>query len=246
MAESFPSLLEYMVLGTGPFSITDQESHSIHQSGLQEEGDKRPDVHMVFYPGKGLPEDNYKYCIVSERMARYSGKDALSNEERVAGFILPGLLHPKSRGDVQLDKDNPFAPPLINPNYLKHPDDVEVLLRGIRYAERMLNASAFDFLGDVKLLRKVQNPPFEYGSDEFWRWFIREIPLTIYHPAGTCKMGGGRDKSRVVDPRLRVLGMTNLRVVDASIMPEVTSGNTNAPVIMVAEKAADMIKVDNE
>ena len=167
----------------------------------------------------------------------------------VAGLILPGLLHPKSRGEIKLDKNDPYNPPIIDPNYLSHPNDVEVLLKGIRIAERMLNASAFDFLkskGDVKLLGEIIDPPFEYGSDEFWRWFIREVPLTIYHPAGTCKMGRDGDKSRVVDSRLRVQGIRNLRVVDASIMPEVTSGNTNAPVIMIAEKAADMIKADSK
>lgn len=249
LAESTSSLLKYMLLGTGPLSITVQESHAFLQSGLQGKGDDRPDIHMVFFPGKANPKDLPKFCVNNETAANYFGGDARSTEERVAGSILPGLLHPQSRGDVRLNKDNPFGPPLINPNYLSHSDDVEVLLRGIRYAEKILNASAFDFIktkGDVKLLGEIKDPPFEYASDDFWRWYIRQIPLTIYHPAGTCKMGGSGDKSRVVDVRLRVQGIKNLRVVDASIMPEVTSGNTNAPTIMIAEKAADMIKADNE
>ena len=82
-------------------------------------------------------------------------------------------------------------------------------------------------------------------SDDFWRWVIARLPLTIYHPVGTCRMGGENDPSAVVTPRLKVKGFKNLRVADASIMPEITSGNTNAPAIMIGEKAADMIKEDN-
>ena len=87
--------------------------------------------------------------------------------------------------------------------------------------------------------------PFPFSSDDFWRWYISHLPLTIYHPVGTCKMGPEDHPSSVVSPRLKVKGFKNLRVVDASIMPEIVSGNTNAPVIMIAEKAADMIKQDN-
>lgn len=249
MIESHSSLLKYLVLGSGPLATTIQEAHGFFQSGLQEDGDKRPDLHMVFYAGKGEPEDSHKFCVAVETMVRVFGESAGSKKEVIAGLFLPALLHPKSRGEVHLNTAGKrYDPPVIDPNYLSNPDDVEVLLKGMRYAERMLNTSAFDILktnGDITLLSKLFDPPYARGSDEFWRWFIRQVPLTVYHPAGTCKMGGDKELARVVGPRLRVEGFKNLRVVDASIMPEVTSGNTNAPVIMIAEKAADMIKEDN-
>ena len=81
-----------------------------------------------------------------------------------------------------------------------------------------------------------------FQSDEYWECMIRQVATTVYHPSGSCKMGSANDETAVVDPELKVRGIKGLRVVDASIMPNVTSGNTNAPVIMIAEKAADMIQ----
>lgn len=84
----------------------------------------------------------------------------------------------------------------------------------------------------------------EFASDKYWECHIRTMSFTVYHPVGTCKMGPSWDRDAVVDPRLRVYGVTGLRVIDASIMPTIPSGNTNAPVIMVGEKGADLIKQD--
>ena len=245
---SFSSILKYLVLGTGPLSACPMEVHSFVHSGLQAEDDARPDLQIIFFSGHGT-EHFDKYCLSMKTVVTLGGEEAASDEERIGANFSPVLLHPKSRGQILLNsRKEPFAPPLVNPNYLSNPDDVEVLLKGVKHSVDMFNTSAFDIFkteGDVILLEKMEEYPHVKGSDEFWRWYIRQLPLTLYHYAGTCKMAGDGDPSRVVGPRLRVEGFKNLRVVDASIMPEVVSGNTNAPVIMIAERAADMIKEDN-
>ena len=154
-------------------------------------------------------------------------------------------MRPKSRGKVLLKDSDPSSLPLIYPNYFDHPDDVKVLVEGAKIGYEMSQT------GTMRLLNATLNengPPecLELGflSDEYWECQIRRYTMTIYHPVGTAKMGPQSDPMAVVDNRLRVYGIKNLRVVDASIMPTITTGNTNAPVIMIAEKASDMIKED--
>jgi choline dehydrogenase-like flavoprotein len=145
------------------------------------------------------------------------------------------LLRPQSRGSVQLASRDPAAAPLIDPNFLGDADDLQRLVRGFKIMRRILSQSALAGYGGREL-------PASAGakSDEQIEAFIRSRADTIYHPAGSCRMGNGA--LDVVDAKLQVHGVAGLRVVDASIMPRLVSGNTNAPTIMIAEKAADMIK----
>ncbi len=147
-------------------------------------------------------------------------------------------LRPCSRGYIEIKSADPFDYPAIHPNYLSDERDHEVVIDSIKVARRIAKSDA---LKPHILSEYVPGEAFQ--SDEELLEAARKFSQTIYHPAGTCKMG--QDELAVVDERLRVHGIAGLRVVDASIMPEIVSGNTNAPTIMIAEKAADMIRQDN-
>ena len=145
------------------------------------------------------------------------------------------LLQPKSRGKVTLASADPLAAPLIDPNFLADPDDVRRLVRGFQAMRRILEQPALAGLRGRELANSAG------ARDEAAiEAFVRNHADTIYHPVGTCRMGSGAND--VVDAQLRVHGIEALRVVDASVMPTIISGNTNAPVIMIGEKAADLVK----
>ena len=144
------------------------------------------------------------------------------------------LLRPQSRGTVSLASTDPAAAPRIDPKFLNHPDDLDAMLEGFKLTRRLMDAPAFTSIR----LRDLHAAGID--SDEQIRTELRNRCDTIYHPVGTCKMGS--DAMAVVDSQLRVHGVESLRVVDASIMPTLIGGNTNAPAIMIGEKAADMIR----
>ncbi|MES1929636.1 alcohol/choline dehydrogenase [Salinisphaera dokdonensis CL-ES53] len=146
-------------------------------------------------------------------------------------------LRPKSRGRIGLKSADPMADALIDPNYLDHPDDLAQLVKAVKIGRQILQAPPLAAHRDREL-----EPGPDVVDDAAIETFIRERAETIYHPVGTCRMG--HDDEAVVDDRLKVHGMQGLRVVDASIMPTLVGGNTNAPTTAIAEKAADMILED--
>ncbi|GBP30542.1 Glucose dehydrogenase [Eumeta japonica] len=155
------------------------------------------------------------------------------------------LLHPFSKGKILLRSKNPYDHPYIYANYFSDPRDLEDAVRGIKILTKITHTPYFKsingFLGRIKW--KPCNK-FELDSDDYWKCICVNLVFTIYHPAGSAKMGLDPNYS-VVDSRLRVHGVKKLRVVDASIMPSLSSGNTNGPVIMCAERGSDLIKEDH-
>ncbi|HYD95573.1 MAG TPA: choline dehydrogenase [Noviherbaspirillum sp.] len=215
--------IRYLLFRTGPLTTNAAEAGGFVRSGPDR---ALPDLQFHFTPA---------HLDEHARTLRHAAATMLGH-----GYALHVCdLRPKSRGYIALKSADPCADALIEPNYLSHPDDMEQLVRGVKIARRVLAAKAFDpYRG------KEMYPGEAVQSDEQIRDFIRRRAGTIYHPVGTCKMG--HDGMAVVDDTLKVHGMQGLRVVDASIMPTLVGGNTNAPTVMIAEKAAAMIVQERE
>ncbi|HET9663410.1 MAG TPA: GMC oxidoreductase, partial [Burkholderiales bacterium] len=155
-----------------------------------------------------------------------------------SGFsLLVRLLRPESRGTVRVKSADPLEPPAIRPNYLATRKDCDILVAGMKIAQRLIDADPMR-----RYVARMHEPTQPLASDDEWLHYLRARGGISYHPVGTCRMGN--DADAVVDERLRVRGIAGLRVVDASIMPTLVSGNTNAPTIMIGEKGADMILED--
>jgi len=160
---------------------------------------------------------------------------ALEKQDGMTVAVCP--VRPASRGTIMARTGDPTVAPVINPNYLSDPDDAQVLIAGMRFVRRVFEAPAIAQHSVVETL-----PGPDVQSDEALIDYAHRFGTTIYHPVGTCRMGDG--PAAVVDSRLRVHGLTGLRVIDASVMPTLTTGNTNAPTIMIGEKGAAMIRED--
>ena len=178
----------------------------------------RPDVQFVFMPGQRVPPPK-----IIDYGHGYSA--------------VAVLLRPKSRGTITLKSANPSDSPIIDPKFYSKEPDLDTLLWGLKECRRIIHGDVFN-----KYQPTETNPGQAIQTDKELKEYIRNSAGTIFHPVGTCKMGG--DDHAVVDNRLRVHGLKNLRVVDLSIAPRIVGGNTNAPAIMIGEKAADMIKQD--
>jgi choline dehydrogenase len=211
--------LQYLLFNKGPLCNSPIESNAFlgTESNLS-----RPDIQFHFAPL--YIGNDYKADIYNLKTLPFAN-----------GFgILVILLHPKSRGSVELRSTDPLEPPLIQPNFLQHENDKRTLLQGLKMAMAVADAPAF------RSVSEGLHHPLRSSTDESLMNHIRKSLETLYHPVGTCKMG--QDQMAVVDERLEVRGVSGLRVVDASIMPTIISGNTNAPAIMIGEKGADLVK----
>lgn len=237
--------MDYIMNERGPMTMHGVEGVAFVNTKYADPSGKWPDIQYHFSPSS-INSDGGEQIrkILNLRDGVYNTVyKPLANAE--TWTILPLLLRPKSSGWVRLRSNNPLHKPLIEPNYFAHREDMQVLIEGIKIAINISDTPAMRRFGS-----RPHSIPFPacrhvpFMSDEYWECAVRQFTFTIYHPTGTCKMGPTWDERAVVDPRLKVYGVSGLRVVDASIMPTIISGNPNAPVIMIGEKAADMVKED--
>jgi choline dehydrogenase-like flavoprotein len=207
------NLLQYVLWRKGPLASNLFESTAFIRSSVATD---RPDLQIVFQPAR-----------------RNRGTFPLPLGH---GFAISSVgLYPRSRGRIHLASADPGAHPRVDANFLADPADLQPLLSGLKLARRIFASAPFQ-----RFRAREVAPGPDTRDDAGLIDYIRRIAATAHHPCGTCRMGV--DAQAVVDPQLRVHGVARLRVVDASIFPHVVGGNTNAPVVMVAEKAADMIR----
>lgn len=207
------NVLEYALARRGPFSSNVFESNAFVRS---REGLDRPDIQIVFQPARRNPH-TFPLPIGH-------------------GFAISIVgIYPRSRGRVSLASPDPHTPPLIDPNLLGVPEDIEPLVRGLALARRIASAPSFARYRAVEVA-----PGPRVAGEAALADYVRRSAVTVHHPVSSCRMGSGADS--VVDPALRVRGIEALRVADASVFPSVVGGNTNATVVMIAEKASDLIR----
>jgi choline dehydrogenase len=212
-AEAFPNVVRYLISKRGPLTSNVAEAGAFVRTSSRAQV---PDLQFHFGIG----------YFVEHGFQQIKGH---------AFTLGPTLLHPFSRGDIRLRSSNPLDSPSIRANYLSDTRDMDIMLEGVKLSRELVATKAFDSYRGAEL-----HPGPTAKDDTALRAHIARFTETLYHPIGTCKMG--HDAMAVVDSELRVQGVEGLRVVDASIMPTVVGGNTNAPTIMIAEKAADLIK----
>lgn len=238
------SFTQFSTLGIGPLTMLGGlDGLGFINTKYANHSDDWPDVEMHFIPSCPSSDGGEAVRKAMGMRDEVFDRAYIPHLFDDAYSYYPVLLRPKSVGYIKLRSRNPHDMPIIQPNYLSHPDDVKVLVDSLKLSIQMGLSEPFQKF-KPKIWDKLwygcdQYPPY---SDLYLECLTRSYTATIYHPVGTAKMGLAHDPYAVVDPELRVHGIKGLRVIDASIMPKIVSGNTNAPIIMIGEKGADLIK----
>ncbi|KAI9008660.1 oxidoreductase, GMC family protein [Hyaloraphidium curvatum] len=227
---------QYDLFRSGWFSTTLVETLAFYNSGLPEE-----------YPSHPRCDIEYEQFPVSLGWVGLDAEAELIGDgtPRHGMSVMVTQLSPKSRGHVKVVSKYPTVPPEIHANYLEHPDDLEVLVRGLKNLRLVAKQEPLKSMIDSELYHaKIKDIDPLAQPDEYFAEYVRLSGITNYHPTSTCRMGRADDPNAVLDERCRVRGVKGLRVVDASSMPDIVCGNTNAPSIMIGERASDLIKED--
>lgn len=243
-AFTLPNIIRYFTEGEGPLTLFGAvEGLGFIKTKFANITDDYPDIEIHFLSGSVVADIGNSFRsnqgitdeLWEKVYAPYLGQDTFS--------LFPVLLRPESRGFIKLRSSNPYDAPIIDPCYLTKEKDIVTVVDAMKKCLALAQTPPFRRFGS-RLISDVFPgcETYKPWSDGYLACLARTLTYTIYHPVGTCKMGDPRDPSTVVDPQLRVKGVAGLRVVDGSVMPTITSGNTNAPIIMIAEKAADMIR----
>lgn len=236
---------EYFTIRKGPFT----EIGTVNSNGFINTLDVNgtyPDIQHVHY--RFPKSQEYLNTILSNFNLKDEFITALNTINAQFEIIMTfsTLLNPKSRGTIKLRSSDPLAPPSINTGYFTDPDDVATVLRGINKLQDLINTPAMQNTSAALVKFNITEcNPLPYPSDDYWKCYIKYFTANLWHPSGTNKMGNSTATGAVVDANLKVHGIQNLRVADASIMPTIPSGNTQCPVYMIGEKAADIIKAAN-
>ncbi|KAL5020209.1 hypothetical protein ScPMuIL_003101 [Solemya velum] len=241
VAEGLLSTLRYKLFGTGYYN-TPGRTEALAAFRLDKK-QKSPDVQYQLFSSQFRFWDDISFFQYVD--AKVISECETDRPGHGFTIYLVSPNHPKSRGTIRLRTKDPFDYPVIQPNYLEHQDDVDSIVNGLHLLNRFVKTKAMKAIG-ARMAHSKKPLSFcaqhIYATDAYWECYARHLSLTSYHPSCTCRMGAATDKNTVLDPKLRVKGIAGLRVADASSFHHVTAANINAPVIMLAEKAADLIR----
>lgn len=242
------NVINWLQFGDGPVATTGaSEGIGYIKTPLSDDPDPIPDIELISIGGSIVSDGGPGGSKAVRRgmFIRDELFDAAygSVDETDTWTAFPMLLHPKSVGYLELKDNNPFSFPRMYGNYLTDPRDVATFVASIRFIQALAETEPFQQLGArLHPANYTTCRGMVFDSDEYWECAVRTLTATLHHQIATCRMGPQTDPYAVVDPELRVYGVSRLRVVDSSVIPRPLSMHTNAPAIMIGEKAADMIK----